>query len=401
MTSKEHAGVSVPTRNDHDLSSCLPRILIIDDDLSTCRGLQELLRGHGYVVESAQSAAAGFAMLSKHPPDVVLTDLQMPEMDGITLCRGLRAFSPELPVIVITGSMDTGSAVRALQAGAEDYLTKPVDVDELVISIQRAIERRAARVERQQLRVRTTELHRQALAALDANEEVLSVVAHDLRNPLGVIALGAQQLLQAASSGALDPSVRAGASSILRNAERMERLIADLLDESRLRTGGLALERDYHPISQLLTDVSELRPLAQQKSVSLLVRPPEPDRLLFCDRGRMGQALGNLLTNAIKFSAAGSTVTVFVELEERGVRFAVRDEGPGISPDASKRIFDPFWQTEKASRAGIGLGLYIVKGIAESHGGSVSVDSQLGIGSTFYVSVPEVSASASPAVSRT
>ncbi len=365
------------------------RILIVDDDPRARAGLQLLLQGEGYVVELAPSAAVAFRMVGENPPDLVLTDLQMPEMDGIALCRGLHVHSPQLPVIVVTGFSETSLAVRALHAGAEDYLIKPVDCDELLVSIQRAIERRAAAVERQQLRARTEELSRRALAAVDAHQEVLSIVAHDLRNPLGVIAVWAQQLLQAETPSALGQSAQLGLSAISRNALRMQRLIADLLDESRIRTGRLPLDRGQHLLSQLLADVSELRPLAQQKRVRVDITPPKRDRLVSCDRGRMNQVLGNLLANAIKFSPPESTVTVSVEDDGAAVRFAVHDEGPGIAPDALPKIFDRFWQNKKGSHAGVGLGLYIVKGIVESHGGQVSVESRLGSGTTFSVTLPE------------
>jgi signal transduction histidine kinase len=366
------------------------RILVVDDDPHAYHALRVLLTDEGYLVDLAESAARAFEMIAENLPDLVLTDLQMPEMDGIALCRSLYAYDPGLPVIVVTGFADTALAVQALQAGAEDYLTKPVELDQLLLSIQRAIERRAAAVERQHLRERTEELYRQALAAVAAHEEVLSVVAHDLRTPLGVISAWAQQLLSDESVTAFDRPAKSGLASISRNALRMQRLIADLLDESRLRTGQLPLEYEEHLLSQLLADVSELRPLAQQKHVRLDVVPPARDRLVACDRARMSQVLGNLLANAVKFSPPGGTVTVSVDDDEAGTRFAVHDDGPGIAPDALPRIFDRFWQTKKG-HGGVGLGLYIVKGIVESHGGQVCAESQLGGGSTFYVSLPQAS----------
>jgi signal transduction histidine kinase len=308
-------------------------------------------------------------------------------VDGISLCRALHAHTPELPVIVVTGFSDTASAVRALHAGAEDYLIKPVDFDDLLLSIQRAIERRAASVERQQLRTRAEELSRQALAAVDAHREVLSIVAHDLRNPLGVIVLWTQQLLRAEPE-LLGANVERGLSAISRSAARMQRLIADLMDESRIRTGHLPLDCRRHAISQLLADVAELRPLAQQKRVSIDIVPPERDRSISCDRGRVNQVLGNLLTNAIKFSPQGSTVTLSVEDDGTAVAFAVHDQGPGMSPDDLSKVFERFWQQEQGNHGGMGLGLYIVKGIVEAHGGHVSVESALGGGTTFRVSLP-------------
>lgn len=365
--------------------------MIVDDDPHAYCALQLLLRGEGYVVEMAESAKQAFRMVDESPPDVVMTDLQMPDVDGIALCRALHVHSPELPVIVVTGFSDTAAAVRALHAGAEDYLLKPLDFDELLVSLQRAIERRAASVERQQLRMRGEELSRQALAALDAHREVLSIVAHDLRNPLGVVAHWALQLLHA------DPSmpraeIERGLSAIARNAARMERLIADILDESRIRTGHLPLDCSQHLLSQLLADVSELRPLAQQKRVSIDIHPPQQDRLISCDRDRMNQVLGNLVTNAIKFSPPGGAVTLSVNDDGAEAVFAVHDQGPGIDPEALPKVFERFWRRETSCDGGVGLGLYIVKGIVEAHGGHVSVESRLGGGTTFRVSLPGASA---------
>jgi K+-sensing histidine kinase KdpD len=215
-------------------------------------------------------------------------------------------------VIVATGLADTTSTVDALHAGAEDYLTKPLDFEALLVSVQMAMNRRAEKVERQHLRARADELYEQAIAAVQAHEEVLSVVSHDLRNPLAVIAGSAQQLLRASSptpGDILGSDVSSMASRILKGTVRMERLIADLLDQSRIRGGRLHLELAVHRVSELLADVSDLRPLAQQKQVLIEIQPPLRDRLVCCDRARMAQALGNLLANAIRFSPAGGTVS--------------------------------------------------------------------------------------------
>lgn len=363
-------------------------IVAVGNDRQCYDTLRRQLQGEGYTVELVESAEEAFQLIAVEPPDLVLTDLHMADVDGIGLCRALLAHSPGLPVIVLTDVADPSAAVSALRAGAEDYLTKPVHFDELLFSIHRAIERRAARVERQQLRQRADELRFQALAAVEAHREILSVVAHDLRTPLGVIALWAQHLTR--SPGPRGDTSQLGLAAISRNATRMQRLIGDLLDESRIRTGHLPLERAAHPLSALLADVSELRPLAQQKRVSLVTVPPNPERLLSCDRGRMNQVLGNLVANAIKFSKPGSTVTVSAEDDGDGVLFAVRDEGPGIEEDALPLVFDRFWQVKTSGQAGVGLGLYIVKSIVELHGGRVWVESRPGQGATFKVFLPGV-----------
>jgi signal transduction histidine kinase len=363
--------------------------LIIDDDRAALTALQSLLIDEGYLVEQAGSGAEALAMVQVNPPDVVLTDLRMPEISGIRLCSKLHELNPELPVIVVTGMADTAAAVDALRAGAEDFLTKPVDVGALLVSVERATKRRAANVEREQLRRRTDAMYQQTVAAVRAHEEVLEVVSHDLRNPLGVIVMGAHRLRNLTTELGPSHEVGAIAASIIRNANLMEHLIADLLDESRVRTGRLSVLAEPVSVNELLASAAELRPLAQRKGIVIRVAALERDRLIDCDRLRMIQVLDNLLGNAIKFSPNDSTVTLCSATVEGGVRFSVRDQGPGISPAAIARIFERFWQSKEASTGGIGLGLYIVRGIVETHGGKISVESKLGVGTVFHVFIPD------------
>ncbi len=369
------------------------RVLVVDDDAGARLVLGELLCGAGFTVETAESGASALKKVHEHPPDIIFTDLHMPGMDGIELCSALQALDADLPVVILTAFEDVPSAVKGLRAGAVDYLMKPVEFEAVLLSVQRAFERRAAKVEREQLRARNDELCEQATSALRAYEDLLSIVCHDLRNPLSVICLQAQRLatVDMPRHPEVDqrgPDLRDMAASILRNATCMERLIADLLDTSRLQNGHLSLDCAAHSLAHLLDDVSELRPLALSKQIDLQVRR-RTERLLSCDRGRLGQVLANLVGNAIKFSPKSSSIHVFAEDAEGGVQFAVRDDGPGIPRDAIPRIFDRFWQSKEGGLSGAGLGLYIAKGIVERHGGRLWVESQPGVGSTFYAFVPD------------
>ncbi len=363
--------------------------MLVDGDLGTRGALQDCLRDSGFMVVLADSGASALRQSRPRMPDVVLTDLTAPGLDGIALCSALHERDPDLPVIVASASHDIPVAVQALRAGADDYLTKPVDCDTMLHSIQRALERRALKVEREHLRARSEELYQQTLAAVQAHEEVLAIVAHDLRNPLSAISLRAQLLADRVASG--DPELQAQetAASILRSVARMDRLIADLLDDTRIRTGHLRLDCGAHLLSDLLEDVAELRPLARQRRIKINIGPPARDQLVGCDRARLNQVLGNLVTNAIKFSPDGATVTVYSEPADGGVNFVVADQGPGIDPVMLPKIFDRFCQLANGSRAGVGLGLFIAKGIAEAHRGRLAVVSQPGDGSRFTVFIPD------------
>lgn len=364
-------------------TSLHPRILVVDDDAEARNGLGSLLRGEGFVVEVAEDGAAALVAVRACCPDVVLTDLNMPNIDGLELCRTLRVLEPDLPVVVASAG-DTPAAIRAMKEGAGDYLTKPLDLDAVLISIRHAIEERAAKVEQKQLRLRNEQLYQEALSAVRTYEDIVSIVSHDLRSPLGVICLQAQLLKAEGSASSMEAVDR-----ILRSATRMEHLIRDLLDESRIRNGHLQLERAPHPLAELLEDVSELRPLALQKGVRLAIQQTGDALSVSCDRPRIAQVLDNLVTNAIKFSERGSTVSLSAGPCNDGVSFAIHNDGVGITAEAQPHIFDRFWQTSgDGRRAGVGLGLFIAKGILDAHGGRIWVESEPGFGTTFHVVLP-------------
>jgi signal transduction histidine kinase len=362
------------------------RILIVDDEPSARELLRQLLDDQGFAVRCASDGQSAFEQASHFDPDVVLTDLDMPRLDGIQLCERLRSLDPHLPVILLTAHDDARSILRGLRAGVDDYLTKPLDLELVLFSLRRATDRRAARIEQEQARHRTELLLEEARLAIKRSEEVLAVVAHDLRNPLGVIQLTTQRLLE--EGMAVGGTARGLVESILRSIGRSNRIIENLLDEARLHGAGITLERRRHSVQDLLDDASDLRPLALQRGIALDVRPAAAERRLWCDRAKIAQVLSNLVGNAIKFSPRGSAVTVWAEDIDGGIRLAVRDQGPGITAEAAPHLFERFWQQAGRSVAGIGLGLYIAKGIVDAHGGQVWVASEGRAGSTFFVSLP-------------
>jgi signal transduction histidine kinase len=213
-------------------------------------------------------------------------------------------------------------------------------------------------------------------------EERFAIVSHDLRNPLGSIVFSAALLDRATIDGEEGERVRKSAQTILRSADRMTRLIADLLDFAQIQVGKLAVELMPQDVEGLIRDSVEiLRPLAATKDLKGVASAGLQVR---CDRERVLQILSNLVGNAIKFTPDGGSI--FIEAQDTGreVRFSVRDTGQGISEEALPRIFDRFWQAQRKHRAGIGLGLSIAKGLVEAHGGRLYVESKLGAGTTFF-----------------
>ncbi|WP_395850629.1 ATP-binding protein [Cystobacter fuscus] len=236
------------------------------------------------------------------------------------------------------------------------------------------------------LALQSARLYRTAREATQARDDVLAVVAHDLRNPLNAISLSAQTLLK--HQLVVGDKRLQGPLRIIRGSvERMNRLIQDLLNVSRMEAGRLAVETYPESAESLLLEaLEEARPLASRLQLSTDIAEVLP--WVRVDRERILQVFSNLLGNALKFTPPGGRVTLGARAEGAVVRFWVSDTGPGIPPEAREHLFDRFWQMRHGDRRGAGLGLSIAKGLVEAHGGRIWVESEPGRGSTFSFVVP-------------
>jgi K+-sensing histidine kinase KdpD len=230
------------------------------------------------------------------------------------------------------------------------------------------------------------EQRHEAELAAQAREEVLGVVAHDLRNPIHLLG-GAAEMLA-------DPHLEESDRPELLNAakravQQMDRLIGDLLDTARIQSGRLSLQIKDVAASRLLGQAGDaFRQIAATKGVRLEIDEPSEDLTLRTDEDRAARVLGNLLGNAFKFTPSGGRVTVAVSRSDGEAHFHVSDTGPGLTREQVERLFERFWQGRPGDRRGVGLGLTIARGIVEAHGGRVWVDSTPGKGSTFSFSLP-------------
>jgi PAS domain S-box-containing protein len=241
-------------------------------------------------------------------------------------------------------------------------------------------------------------LHEAARKAVRDREEILGVVSHDLQNPLSAILMSAALLLQAGPSDSSEQLGRKRIEIIKRSAERMARMLKDLLDVSSIDAGHLSVHTRPHPVGALAEEALEAHAsLAAQRSLRLDISLPADGALVCCDRGRVLQVLSNLIGNAIKFTPPGGSVLLEVSIDGGRARFAVADTGPGIPKERISRVLDRYWQAPETASKGTGLGLYISKGIVEAHGGRIWVESTVGRGSTFFFTLPLASASASDA----
>jgi signal transduction histidine kinase len=241
------------------------------------------------------------------------------------------------------------------------------------------------------LAVENARLFHAAERATRARDEMLGVVAHDLRNPLNTIVMGANLLAELIPE--TQAALRRQAEIMRRGAQHMNRLIQDLLEVRRIESGRLAIApRPEAPYVLVCEALETLRPLATAGNLKLKAAVRSDMPRVLADPPRIQQVLSNLVGNAIKFTPAGGRVVLKADvLPEPEVRFAVVDNGPGIPPEQLPHVFGQYWQADRADRRGIGLGLAIAKGIVEAHGGRIWVESHVGTGSKFYFTLPTAS----------
>lgn len=223
-------------------------------------------------------------------------------------------------------------------------------------------------------------------AAVRAREEILAIVSHDLRNPLGTVKLSVATLR---AQNPPDHRARRLLDMIERASERMETLIEDLLDVANIRAGRLVLELEHEPVDAVLNETLDLlQPVADERGVKLERHCGAQGAQIRCDRDRVLQVFGNLIGNAIKFCRPGDTIAVSCDRERDHVQFCVSDTGPGIRPELVPYLFDAYWSATEHAKSGTGLGLYICRGIIEGHGGKIWAESKPGSGAQFFFTLP-------------
>jgi len=389
-----------------------PTILVIEDNDDMSRYIAAAL-GRDYAVKTAADGRTGVELAVQQPPDLVVTDLMMPEMSGLDVVKALRrrpSFST-IPVLVLTARTEDELRVELLRAGAQDYLVKPFAVDELRLRVRNLLTIKASREALQRalasseedLAVLTTahiarqrEVEAARVEAETANrtkDEFLAIVSHELRTPLTSI-LGWAGMLRK-HGGLHAPVAERAFESIERNARTQKHLIDELLDVSGLNAGRLSVHMDLVDLSEVIgRAVASIRPSADVKAITLTASLGSTTTIRG-DGERIEQVACNLLSNAVKFTPPGGSVYVLLTQERGTAVLRVSDTGEGLTRDAMAHVFDAFWQAEpSASRehGGLGLGLPIARHIVQLHGGTVDVDSAgRGVGSTFTIRLPAVS----------
>ncbi len=387
-----------------------PRLLVVDDEESVALTVSEVLRLEGFEVDTASSGEEASERLSDQSYDLVLTDLHMEGGDGLSVLEEVQRRSPLTISIVLTGFASVESAIAALRKGAYDYLVKPCIIEEMKLTVRRGLDHRSLMLAEQSARLslerlnreleervqeRTAELQRlndELSEANRAKDVFLATLSHELRTPLTPV-LGWVNLLRSGGAGADSSLLTQGLEAIERNARLQARLIDDLLDISRFVSGKLRLDWEVIDLCKVLeASIDTARSAASDKKINLLVGMPDAPLVVRGSGVRLQQIIWNLMSNAVKFTPAGGRVTLRLMREEDEARLVVEDTGAGIDPEFLPHVFDQFRQQDGSTtrlHGGLGLGLAIVRALAELHGGWVRAESEgVGKGARFTFGLP-------------
>ena len=359
----------------------IPHILIVDDEFSNRMLLQRLLM-HGNRLTEAEDGRQTLALLQQETFDLVLLDIMMPDISGLDVLQQIRA-TPEiadLPVILISALNENDNIVHGLQIGANDYIVKPFDID--VIS---------ARVETQLQLKKTMDIQKQAIAELEAaqnlKDRLFRIASHDLKSPLANVNLAERLLRQMINE---DPTAIEILDQVKATVLQMNKVIEDFLDMAACQSGNIEINLAPVEVQSTIADVlNQYHMTAVEKDI-VLGTGTLPG-MIYADQPRVAQVLSNLVSNAIKYSPPGTTVSIWSEVINDRVRINIADEGPGIPVEERSRLFTEFGKLSNrptGNESSTGLGLWIVKHMVTLQHGTIDVDCPSDGGSIFWVEFP-------------
>jgi two-component system, sensor histidine kinase and response regulator len=359
-----------------------PNILVADDTVENLRLLSGILGECGYEVRPVTNGRQALQAAEREPPDLILLDINMPELDGFEVCARLKQ-QPELkdvPVIFLTALTDVADKVRAFGVGGIDYITKPFQVEEVTARVKTHLSlRRAGRDLAQSY---------ERLRALEKlRDDLVHMVVHDMRSPLMVL-MGHLELMQA-DVARLGAQSSEDLHSALRGARALNRMTNDLLDVSRLEEGKFPLSKARHDLVELLERIAgSVGVLDRARSIVVTASGAVAAE---CDGDVLGRVLLNLLSNAIKHTPAGCRIEASISVSDDRVRVEVADEGPGVPAEARAAIFQKFGAPKarvEQKYHSAGLGLAFCKLAVEAHGGSIGITPRNPRGSVFWFEIP-------------
>lgn len=419
------------------------KILVVEDSKTQLLHLKSIIENHGYEVQTAENGKDALRVLEFFHPNLILSDIIMPEMNGYELCKIIKDEEKwhHIPIILLTALSNPNDIITGLNAGADNFIPKPFTDNFLLSKINQLIandEMRSESVSDEDVEIlfagkrhtitagriqiidlllstyesavnKNDELHKANLELSQLKEELeknnlelekaneeknhfIGMAAHDIRNPLGSI-LGFADLLKDEFGQTLNNDQIKFIDFIKSSANLLLNMVTELLDISKIEAGELTLKKEsINLIDFLESNIAKNKYLADRKNIAIKVNygNTENTEVKF-DSFRLEQVFNNLISNAIKYSASQTTILISIDTNDNQIKFSIKDQGVGISEKELVKLFKPFSKTSAQTTAGessTGLGLFTCKKIIEVHGGTINVESIEGEGSTFYFNLP-------------
>lgn len=370
-------------------------ILIVDDTQQNVQVLSQILRDSGYKVLAAFNGVDAINLVQKRTPDLILLDVMMPGMSGFEVAKKLieELGYSGIPIIFLSALDETEAKVKAFESGGVDYVTKPFQAKEVLARIELHLRLKSLEKEREKY-IEELKQKQEHLERLNKEkDDILGIISHDMRNPLGGI-IGISNFLL--TDTVSDPEETHEMLSLIeKSAERLLTLVNDMLNVAIIESNSFSVERSDVDLFLLIHDMIQLHePTAKTKQVTLKHPPIDRSMIVSLDASKISQVIGNLVSNAIKFTNPGGCVQVTAEKRIEGIEhileIKVSDDGIGIPEDIMPVLFEKMMgqRTGTEGEKGTGLGMPLVKRFVEIHGGTIEVSSKVGEGTSFLIRIP-------------
>ncbi|WP_118976648.1 ATP-binding response regulator [Taibaiella koreensis] len=365
-------------------------ILIVDDKAENITALKKTLEAHKLQVDTALSGEEALKKILKHQYELVILDVQMPDMDGFEVAEAISGFgrTSDLPIIFLSAvNISKQFITKGYASGGHDYLVKPFDPDILVLKIRTFIKLHQQAIALSRMQQELLEEIEQRKLAEAKKDEFISIASHELKTPLTSVK-GYMQLAELSVQDDQKDNALRFLDRSSNQLNKLNQLIGELLDISKMASGKLDVNGSDFKFEPFLDNVIDI--FQRSNPEWQVIRNGYADVMVHADEMRIEQVLLNYLSNAIKYSPDGNKVYITVALEDDQLKVSVRDTGIGISKPDQANLFEKFYRVTQSSNKyqGLGMGLYICAEIIKRHSGTYGVQSELGQGATFYFTLP-------------
>ena len=357
-------------------------VLVVDDVPTNVMLVQAILKKEGYTLLTTDSGAKALRIAQERHPNLILLDIMMPEMDGYEVLQHLKS-NPEtnnIPVIIMSALSDMQSIVKGYQLGATEYVTKPFQREELVKRVAHRYELFSIKRIKQELE-----------NTIESRDTLYSVIAHDLRSPLGSLKMMNNAILMMVDKDQVSPEVFEMLQMMNKTSEEIFLLLDNLLKWAKNRLKKQNVYKQETDINSLVSSTAEIYiPMAAQKGLTIQLQDMDKELSGFVDIDMIKTVIRNLISNAIKFSFEGGTISIASKIEGDFVIVSVKDSGKGIKKEDQEKLLKQnthFTSYGTNNEKGSGLGLMLCKDFVEQHDGKLWFESEEGKGSTFFISL--------------